>query len=266
MRQKRAKSYKKQMNTYTYTFKFREPYQVILDNEIISTCHSASYDLARGVKRTIQAIEIKPMITQCCMEALYTTQNQPLIDLAKTFERRKCNHRTPINPQDCVESIVDIKGCNKHRYVVATQSLELRKKLRKVPGVPLIYMNRSVMVMEPLSDASVKYSEDWERGKLTGGLNATEAGIIKKSEGGEEGEGGDAAGEPLKKKSKKGPKGPNPLSMKKKKTPGLNNSSPQDKIAKKPNRRRKHTRKTKDQSEVSEGKEEGTKESSNENV
>lgn len=132
MRQKRAKAYKKQMSVYVHAFKFREPYQIIVDNELITTCQSASFDINKGFTRTIQA-ENKPMITQCCIQALYDTKNQPAIDIAKSFERRKCNHREAIDPSQCIESIVNIKGQNKHRYIVASQDLQLRKKLQENP-------------------------------------------------------------------------------------------------------------------------------------
>lgn len=45
---------------------------------------------------------------------------------------------------------------NKHRYVIATQSQELRQKLRSIPGVPVVHMNRSVMILEPPSDATLR--------------------------------------------------------------------------------------------------------------
>lgn len=234
MRQKRAKSYKKQMNVYHYTFKFREPYQIIIDDEIVTTCQKSSYDINKGLTRTIQA-QNKPMITQCCIQALYNAKNQDAINLAKTFERRKCNHREAIAPADCIQSIVDINGENRHRYVVATQDLDLRRKLRQVPGVPLVYMNRSVMVMEPLSDASTKFSEEWENKKLTGGLNDLKAGkIVEKNEE----DGGDGA--PAKKKRKGPPKGPNPLSVKKKKKEEPATGGNKEDGEKKNRRRRKH--------------------------
>ncbi|KAI5948774.1 hypothetical protein KGF57_005172 [Candida theae] len=243
MRQKRAKSYKKQMNVYHYTFKFREPYQIVVDNEIVLTCSNASYDISKGLTRTIQA-ENKPMITQCCIQALYNSKNQDAINLAKTYERRKCNHREAIDPAECIKSIVDIKGENKHRYVVATQNLDLRRKLRQVPGVPLIYMNRSVMVMEPLSDASAKYSEEWETKKLTGGLNDLQAGkVVENEEGGDDGDNGGVNGEdgaPPARKKRKGPKGPNPLSIKKKKKADPVSNGGNEDSEKKNRRKRKH--------------------------
>lgn len=212
MRQKRAKSYKKQMNLYLHAFKFREPFQTIVDDELVLTCDKASYDLVKGLNRTIQG-ETKPMITQCCMEALYTTKNQRAIDMAKRFERRRCNHfKDPKPPVECIQSVVNIDGVNKHRYIVASQSMKLRRKLRGVPGVPLIFMNRSVMVMEPASDASQRAAVMHENAKLTAGLNHSKVGYIDKEETEEK-----KQPEESKTKKRKGPAEPNPLSVKKKK-------------------------------------------------
>lgn len=237
MRQKRAKAYKKQMNVYLHTFKFREPFQTIIDDELILNCEKASFDIVKGLNRTIQG-ETKPMITQCSIEALYKTNNQEAISIAKLFERRRCNHppANPIPSSECIKSIVDVKGENKHRYLVATQDKLLRNHLHKVPGVPLIYMNRSVMVMEPMSEATTKYSNSVERKKLTGGLNDVQVGKVNKQED----ESTESSDKPVAKK-RKGPKEPNPLSMKKKKvTNTSSNDNKEDNIQSKTKRRRKH--------------------------
>lgn len=216
MRQKRAKSYRKQMLVYNHTFKFRQPYQVLVDDQLVLETFNSSFDLVKGLKRTLQA-EVKPMITQCCMQQLYESRNQGAIDAAKEFERRRCNHnpKDPKSAEECLLSVVNVNGKNKHRYVVATQDVEIRRKLRRVPGVPLVYMNRSVMVMEPLSTASEKVSQEVENAKLYKGLNdAKYAGIAHNEEEAEEKGDGSQENKP---KKRKGPKEPNPLSMKKKK-------------------------------------------------
>lgn len=48
------------------------------------------------------------VITQCCMHELYLQGKvrQPAVDLAKTFERRKCNHREAIPGDECLSSVV----------------------------------------------------------------------------------------------------------------------------------------------------------------
>ena len=213
MRQKRAKSYRKQLLVYNYTFKFRQPYQVLVDDLIVTDASNSKFDLEKGLKRTLQA-DIKVMITQCCMEALYKTGDKSAIALAKRFERRRCNHniKDPEKPVDCIKSIVDINGENKHRYIVASQNLGLRRYLRRIPGVPLIHISRSVMVMEPLSTASARVGNKMEQDKLFKGLNDPESAGRKTLSGNETEDGGATVP-----KKRKGPKGPNPLSVKKSK-------------------------------------------------
>ncbi|CUS21735.1 LAQU0S03e09538g1_1 [Lachancea quebecensis] len=214
MRQKRAKSYRKQMLIYNHNFKFREPYQVLVDDQIVCDTYKASFDLVKGLQRTLQA-EVKPMITQCCIQAIYETKNQDAIELAKSFERRRCNHppKEAKPPIECLQSVVSVNGNNKHRYVVASQDPSIRRKLRQIPGVPLIYMNRSVMVMEPLSKVSGNFSRAQEKEKLFKGLNDPKyAGLpteVKKEKTGND--------TGVSTSKRKGPKGPNPLSIKKKK-------------------------------------------------
>lgn len=219
------------MNVYIYTFKFREPFQTIIDSDIILHCENASFDLIKGIKRTIQA-DIKPMITQCCIQALYKTENQAAIDIAKSFERRRCNHppSSPLTPKECIKSI--ILPNNKHRYILASQIFELRKELMNVPGVPMIFMNRSVMVMEPMLKKTLSYSKDFETKKLTAGLNAAP-------------QDNQADHKSVK---RKGVSQPNPLSNKKKKSESLPKIVKEDLTPRhneKPTRRkRKHSRKS----------------------
>lgn len=174
------------------------------------------------------------MISQCAIYALYDTKNEEAIALAKSFERRRCGHKDrAIEPSKCMESIVNIKGKNKHRYVVVSQDVELRRKLRKVAGVPLVYMNRSVMVLEPLSDASSLAQKEFENSKLRQGLNDIDSGknVPEHSEEVKENA-----------KKRKGPKEPNPLSIKRK-------QAKSDTPAEAPKRKRK--RKSKGTEEVS---------------
>ena len=51
---------------------------------------------------------------------------------------------------------------NVHRYVLAAQSGSLRQFARQVPGTPIVHMKRSVMVLEPVSDATER-----AKGKVT---------------------------------------------------------------------------------------------------
>ena len=169
-----------------------------------------------------------------------------LIETAKTLERRKCNHHElsePLPERECLESVVVItaNGQNKHRYVLACQDRAIRQLFRDTPGVPTVVIHRSVMILEPMNDASRFRREGAEREKLLSGIvdaRAVERLLLKKrkrDDGDEEGwdrgehgkEGGGASEEEKKKKKKKqrGPKGPNPLSVKKKSSTKEQNTS-----------------------------------------
>lgn len=202
MRQKRAKAYRKLMSLYSMSFGFRQPYQVLVDSEMCKASIAQKLELNKQLGIVLQG-SVKPMVTQCCIHELYLQgkDQQPAVDLAKTFERRKCNHREAIPGDDCLASVVG--ETNKHRYVIATQSQELRTKLRAIPAVPIVHINRSVMILEPPSKATLEAKESVEEKALH--PSAPEIAILPST----------VPDEPPKKK--KGPKGPNPLSVKKKK-------------------------------------------------
>ncbi|KAF4635456.1 hypothetical protein G7Y89_g2633 [Cudoniella acicularis] len=225
MRGKRSKQYRKLMQQYGLSFGFREPYQVLLDSDIIKDADKFKMDLIAGLERTLHG-QVKPMITQCSMRHLYATASEPgvsyLIDKAKTYERRRCDHRpedypTPLSTKDCLTSVVDPKGnnTNKHRYVVASQALDVRKHMRGIMGVPLVYINRSVMIMEPMAEATAENREKEERVKFRAGLKRGSGSLKRKREDDVPKEEDDVP----KKKKTKGPKEPNPLSVMKSKKP-----------------------------------------------
>ncbi|CAE6442296.1 unnamed protein product [Rhizoctonia solani] len=204
MRQKRAKAYKKLMALYTMSFGFRQPYQVLVDSTFCIEVCQHKMDPVKQLTAVLQG-ECKLMITQCSMVELYKLgpSAQHIVDLAKLFERRKCNHREAIENEPCIESVVG--ETNKHRYFVASQSTDLRNKLRKIPAVPLVHINRSVMVLEPRSEATIKAKDQSESTNL--GATESEAKILISTSA-------PAPPEPTHKR--KIAKGPNPLSMKKK--------------------------------------------------
>ena len=175
------------------------------------------------------------MITQCSIRHLYLLKDVPqptkdaLILTAKTMERRRCNHHVldkPLSTLECFNSVIDPKNSltNKNRYVVASQDEDVRRYCRGIKGVPLVYVKRSVMIIEPMATSSVNAREGLEREKFRSGLKTRGTTLVGKRKRDEDdgnavtGEGqaitgaDDRAGN---KKKVKGPKGPNPLSMKK---------------------------------------------------
>jgi U3 small nucleolar RNA-associated protein 23 len=233
------------MHQYGLAFGFREPYQVLLSSEIIKDAARCKMRLGSMLEGTLHG-QIKPMITQCCIRHLYNAQDganqaekDAWIAVAKEAERRRCGHHEleePLSELDCLKSTVDPKGSgnNKNCYVIATQDVEVRKWMRaNVAGVPLIYVQRSVMILEPMSGRTEDVKSAEEKRKYRAGLRDTRGakstGEKRKREeddDGEErdeeetngethkGEAADSIQTPKKKKAK-GPRGPNPLSVKK---------------------------------------------------
>jgi U3 small nucleolar RNA-associated protein 23 len=236
MRGKRAKAYKKLMRSYETNFGFRPPFQTLLDAEIIQDAARFKMDLVGGLERTLQG-QVKPMVTQCTMRHLYNAEpkDENLINQAKTYERRRCNHHElehPLSTLECFSQVVDPKESltNKHHYVVATQDTKVRGHMRRIPGVPLVYINRSVMILEPMATSGQVERENQEKAKFKAGLKGRRGAITgekRKLDDDTEVIDGESdlksqentapAGDsrPLKKSRVKGPKGPNPLSVKK---------------------------------------------------
>ncbi|RSH87117.1 hypothetical protein EHS25_003606 [Saitozyma podzolica] len=232
MRQKRAKTYKRVMALYVQAFGFRQPYQVLVSNDLIASTAAQALDIRKGLSLCVQG-EIKPMITQCCIEALYALgkPGQPIVNVAKTFERRRCNHREAIAPDECIKDVVG--PTNKHRYVLALQSPTLLSALDPIPGLPIIHFNpRGVLVLSPPGTATVREKNRVEEerrmeggkvlegvvdgGNVVGGGDTVDVGGSRVGAGVGAGVGASVVAAGPSRRSRV--KGPNPLSMKKKKT------------------------------------------------
>ena len=79
----------------------------------------------------------------------------PLPDIASgrvardpRFERLPCSH-TGTYADDCLVQRVTAHRC----YIVATCDKELRRRIRKVPGVPLMYIVKRKYAVERLPDS-----------------------------------------------------------------------------------------------------------------
>ncbi|KAF5250012.1 hypothetical protein FANTH_4698 [Fusarium anthophilum] len=241
MRGKRSKQYRKLMEQFSQTFGFREPYQVLVDAEMVRDSSRFKMDLEPALSRTVHG-KVKPMITQCEIRKLYAARNEPgvheAIDLAKALERRRCGHHPddypePLSTQECLRSVVDPKDTlqNKHRYVVASQDQEVRRMLRGIKGVPLIYIKRSVMILEPMADESVQVRAKEERSKFRAEIK-NQLGKRKREDVDDDDKADkktDNNSEEQKQKKKKGhgPKGPNPLAVQKSKKAKTEGQQPQ---------------------------------------
>ncbi|KAL1918654.1 uncharacterized protein VTP21DRAFT_2676 [Calcarisporiella thermophila] len=214
MRVKRAKSYKRHMSLYHFAFGFRQPYQVLVDSSFCLESLKCQMKIKKQVPRILHG-DAKLMITQCVINELYSQCEN--VDAAKQLvrdmEKRRCPHREEaVSAHQCISEI--IADTNPHNYCVSSQDPNLRELLRCIPGVPLLYINRSVLILEPPSEETLEHAQRAEMKKIHAKKEELDflqrrnpEALAKKKEEEERG----------KKRKRKGPKGPNPLSVKKSK-------------------------------------------------
>ncbi|TPX67536.1 hypothetical protein SpCBS45565_g03684 [Spizellomyces sp. 'palustris'] len=206
MKVKRQKTNKRHISVYGHSFGFREPYQVLVDGNFIAVALHMRTDVRDALPKVLTGTA-KPMTTSCVqaeLRALGSDFTGASLN-AKRFERRRCAHtHSPVPAAECIRQIIG--ESNQHNYCVATQDQALRSDLRKIPGTPLIYINKSVVILEPPSTATMAKIQEMEIAKTL--PQSFEVSILNKPE--------PLAPEPPNRKKKA--KGPNPLSIKKKRT------------------------------------------------
>ena len=261
MRAKRSKRYRKIMSSYQLAFSFREPYQVLLDAAFIRTCHSFHMPLNKYLANTLHG-ETKIFITQCTLAKIMAEHEKategkrkgrpeflpPPLELPMRYCKHKNDEGEELGVIDESRCLLDLlagqrKGNeqpkNKQHYILATADasekeqrrkgfVDMREKARMIPGVPIVYVKRSVMILEELSGTSETSRRGAEKEKFREGL----LGNRKRKRG--EDEEGDEGDELLKelmeddgeevhaKRRQHKAKGPNPLSVMKKKVKAPN--------------------------------------------
>ena len=216
MRQKRSKVYRRLVHQYVVHYGFREPFQVLLDDSFAEALGRYKVgDPLRQLGNVLQA-KVKPMITQCCMVALYNAEARAssagnsealalvrgVVAMAKGWERRRCNHKEALPPRDCLAAVVG--PTNQHRYVLAADDAQVRRALRRtVPGLPIVHYSQSVLVLEPMSDVTEQAIREKEDAKSA--ISPAERAILERASG----------PQPEARPKRKRAKGPNPLSVKK---------------------------------------------------
>lgn len=129
------------------------PYRVLLDTNFFSHTVRNKVDVLEGLMDALLAKCI-PVVTDCVMaelEKLGPKYRLPLrLARDERWERLTCSH-TGNYADDCIVDVV-----TKDRiYLVGTNDADLRRRLRKVKGVPLIAVGRGKYSVERLPSAYI---------------------------------------------------------------------------------------------------------------
>ena len=136
---------------FQYNTQLGPPYHVLIDTNFINFSIKNKLEIYKSMMDCLLAKCI-PCVTDCVMAELEKlgSKYRLALRLAKDprFERLPCTHKGTY-ADDCL-----LQRCQQHRcYIVATRDKDLKRKIRKVPGVPIMYINSRKYSIERMPEA-----------------------------------------------------------------------------------------------------------------
>uniref|UniRef100_V9L1Y3 rRNA-processing protein UTP23 homolog n=1 Tax=Callorhinchus milii TaxID=7868 RepID=V9L1Y3_CALMI len=238
MKIKRQKTAKRVLGFYQHNLGFRQPHQLLLDGTFCQAALLHKIQIKEQMPKYLMA-EVQLCTTGCVLKELESLGEEVYGAklIAQRFQVRSCPHfKNPVAASVCLLSMV--QNNNPHHYFVATQDHQLTMKIKKLPGVPLLYIIQNTIVLEKPSPKSIahiqaQYSNQFVTATQKVNIQQlkTEQGLAKEHES------------RSRKRKRKG--GPNPLScLKKKKIQITKEMSKEKKKLSRSRRRKKVTAKS----------------------
>lgn len=127
------------------------PYHVLIDTNFINFSIANKLDVLKSLTDCLYA-KATPYITDCVMAELEKLgpKYHVALRVAKDprFERLPCAHKGTY-ADDCLVRRVIMHKC----YIVATCDRDLRRRIRKIPGVPIMYITQHRYSIERMPEA-----------------------------------------------------------------------------------------------------------------
>ncbi|CEL92598.1 unnamed protein product [Vitrella brassicaformis CCMP3155] len=136
---------------FNYNTALGPPYQVLVDTNFINFSIQHKMDIIKGMVDCLYGKCI-PCVTDCVIGELEKMGHRYrlALRLAKDvrFKRLTCTHKGTY-ADDCI-----VQRCTEHKcYIVATNDRDLKRRIRKIPGVPLMYVTNHKYAIERMPDA-----------------------------------------------------------------------------------------------------------------
>eukprot|EP00040_Diaphanoeca_grandis_P032474 m.196831 g.196831 ORF g.196831 m.196831 type:complete len:202 (-) comp32636_c3_seq1:194-799(-) len=136
---------------FQYNTQLGPPYQIIIDTNFINFSIQNKLDIVKAMMDCLYAKCI-PCITDCVMAELEKlgSKFKLALKIAKDhrFKRLTCQHKGTY-ADDCLVERVSAHKC----FIVATCDRDLKRRIRKIPGVPIMYITQRKYSIERLPDA-----------------------------------------------------------------------------------------------------------------
>ncbi|KAJ8333580.1 hypothetical protein SKAU_G00415880 [Synaphobranchus kaupii] len=166
MKIKRQKQAKKTISFYKYNFNFREPFQILLDGTFCQAALKNKIQIKEQMPKYLMG-EVQLCTTNCVLKELESLGKElyGAKIILQRFQIRNCLHfRNPVPASQCLLSMLD--AANPHHYFIASQDRELSTAVKKVPGVPLLYIVLNTIVLDKPSLRSVTHVQAVQLGEL----------------------------------------------------------------------------------------------------
>lgn len=135
---------------FQYNQAIKPPYQILIDTNFINFSIQKKIDIIQGLMDCLMAKCI-PIITDCVLAELEKlgSKYRIALTLAKDprIHRLTCSHKGTY-ADDCIVNRVIQHKC----YIVATNDADLKRRIRKVPGIPIMGVGARSYVIERLPD------------------------------------------------------------------------------------------------------------------
>ncbi|KAM7384526.1 hypothetical protein PAMA_011740 [Pampus argenteus] len=216
MKIKRQKVAKKTISFYKFNFNFREPFQILIDGTFCQAALKNKIQIKEQMPKYLMG-EVQLCTTSCALKELESLkQLYGAKIILQRFQVRRCQHfKNPVPASECLLSMLE--KTNPHHYFVATQDHSVTAGLKKIPGVPLLYIILNTIVLDKPSQSSLDHVQAVQLGELVSPSQQQSIRSLKEEQGISQKD-----GERRGKKRKRKQSNPNPLScLKKKKKKGM---------------------------------------------
>ncbi|KAF7988320.1 hypothetical protein HCN44_000893 [Aphidius gifuensis] len=136
---------------FQYNTQLGPPYHVLIDTNFINFSIKNKLDIVENMMECLFAKCI-PYITDCVLGELEKLGQKYKIALKiikdPRFERLHCLHKGTY-ADDCLVDRVTQHKC----YIVATNDKDLKRRIRKIPGVPIMFVAQHRYSIERMPDA-----------------------------------------------------------------------------------------------------------------
>uniref|UniRef100_T1IWV5 rRNA-processing protein FCF1 homolog n=1 Tax=Strigamia maritima TaxID=126957 RepID=T1IWV5_STRMM len=136
---------------FKYNTQLGPPFHVLIDTNFINFSVKNKLDIIQSMMDCLYAKCI-PYVTDCVMGELEKlgSKYRVALKVAKDprFERLTCLHKGTY-ADDCLVQRITQHKC----YIVATCDKDLKRRIRKIPGVPIMFLSQHRYSIERMPDA-----------------------------------------------------------------------------------------------------------------